>query len=74
MHILVVDDEASQRNLLAGFLKKKGYTVTTAASGNEAIEKNKVSGFDLAILDLKMPELDGIETIEQMKKIVLMII
>lgn len=69
MHILVVDDEASQRDLLAGFLKKKGYTVTTAASGHEAIEKNKVSGFDLAILDLKMPELDGIETIEQMKKI-----
>jgi len=69
MHILVVDDEASQRDLLAGFLRKKGYTVTTAASGIEAIEKNRVSGFDLAILDLKMPELDGIETIEQMKQI-----
>lgn len=69
MHILVVDDEASQRDLLAGFLRNKGYTVTTAASGKEAIEKNVVTGFDLTILDLKMPELDGIETIEQMKEV-----
>jgi DNA-binding NtrC family response regulator len=69
MHILVVDDEKAQRDLLAGFLKKKGYTVTTAASGKEAVDKNITTGFDLAILDLKMPELDGIETIEKMKEI-----
>jgi two-component system response regulator AtoC len=69
MHILVVDDEASQRDLLAGFLRNKGYAVTTAASGKEAIEKNAMTGFDLAILDLKMPELDGIETIERMKEV-----
>lgn len=69
MHILVVDDESSQRELLAGFLKKRGYTVTTAASGLEAVEKNTMTGFDLAILDLKMPELDGIETIVRMKEI-----
>jgi DNA-binding NtrC family response regulator len=69
MHILVVDDESSQRELLAGFLKKRGYTVTTAASGLEAVEKNTNTGFDLAILDLKMPQLDGIETITRMKEI-----
>jgi two-component system response regulator AtoC len=69
MHILVVDDESSQRELLAGFLKKRGYTVTTAISGVEAVEKNTKTGFDLAILDLKMPELDGIETITRMKEI-----
>ncbi|MGB7055574.1 MAG: sigma-54 dependent transcriptional regulator [bacterium] len=69
MHILVVDDESSQRELLAGFLKKRGHTVTTAASGVEAVEKNTTTGFDLAILDLKMPELDGIETIVRMKEI-----
>jgi len=69
MHILVVDDEESQRTLLAGFLKKKGYAVTTAASGKEAIEKNNTMGFDLAILDLKMPEIDGIETMASMKEI-----
>ena len=69
MRIIVVDDEESQRNLLAGFLGKKGYTVTTAASGKEAIALNATTGFDLAVLDLKMPELDGIETIEKMKEI-----
>jgi len=69
MHILVVDDEASQRELLAGFLKKMGYTVTTASSGMDAIEKNRATGFDLVILDLKMPEIDGIETIMRMKEI-----
>ncbi|MCK4941193.1 sigma-54-dependent Fis family transcriptional regulator [candidate division WOR-3 bacterium] len=69
MHILVVDDEKAQRDLLAGFLRNKGYTVSIAASGKEAIDRNVTTGFDLAILDLKMPELDGIETIERMKEI-----
>jgi len=69
MHILVVDDEEAQRALLADYLKKKGYIVTTAASGKEAIEKNRTTGFDLAILDLKMPEIDGIETMMKMKEI-----
>lgn len=69
MHILVVDDEESQRTLLAGFLKKKGFAVTASSSGKEAIEINKTTGIDLAILDLKMPEIDGIETMASMKKI-----
>ena len=69
MHILVVDDEEAQRTLLAGFLEKKDYTVTTAASGKEAIEKNRTAGFDLAILDLKMPEIDGVEAMAKMKEI-----
>lgn len=69
MHILVVDDEEAQRTLLAGFLEKKDYTVTTAASGKEAIDKNRTAGFDLAILDLKMPEIDGVETMAKMKEI-----
>ncbi len=69
MHILVCDDEESQRELLAGFLKNSGYEVTTARNGLEAIELNRTKGFDLAILDLKMPEIDGIETMKQMKSI-----
>ena len=69
MHILIVDDDESQRNLLAGFLGKKGHKISTASSGKEAIAINSESGFDLAIMDLKMPELDGIETMRQMKEI-----
>ncbi|MEO0184587.1 MAG: sigma-54 dependent transcriptional regulator [candidate division WOR-3 bacterium] len=69
MHILVCDDEASQRELLADFLKNLGYTVTTAENGKDAVEKNRITSFDLAILDLKMPVIDGIETMKQMKSI-----
>ncbi len=69
MNILVVDDEPAQRNLLAGFLQKQGHSVKTAGSGRDAIELNKHNTFDLVILDLKMPELDGVETMAQMKKI-----
>jgi DNA-binding NtrC family response regulator len=69
MHILIVDDDEAQRSLLAGYLKKKDYTVTTAASGHEAIAENQDKGFDLVILDLKMPEIDGIETMAKMKEI-----
>ncbi|MEO0124386.1 MAG: sigma-54 dependent transcriptional regulator [candidate division WOR-3 bacterium] len=69
MHILVCDDEDFQRELLAGFLKNLGHSVTTAAHGKEAIEKSRTLSFDLAILDLKMPEIDGIETMRQMKSI-----
>jgi two-component system response regulator AtoC len=69
MHVLVVDDEQSQRELLAGFLKTKQYTVTIAASGAEAIQLNRTTGFDLVVMDLKMPELDGIETMARMKEI-----
>ncbi|UCG29372.1 MAG: sigma-54-dependent Fis family transcriptional regulator [candidate division WOR-3 bacterium] len=69
MHILIVDDEESQRDLLAGFLGKKGHQVETAASGKEAVDINIHTGFDLAIMDLKMPELDGIETMQKMREI-----
>uniref|UniRef100_A0A7C4TAB2 Sigma-54-dependent Fis family transcriptional regulator n=1 Tax=candidate division WOR-3 bacterium TaxID=2052148 RepID=A0A7C4TAB2_UNCW3 len=69
MHILICDDEESQRNLLCGFLKNRGYTVTPAGSGREAIELAKRLAFDLAILDLKMPEIDGIETMQKIKEI-----
>lgn len=69
MHILICDDEESQRSLLAGFLRNKGYSVTTVGSGMEAIDIAHKKGFDLAILDLKMPEIDGIETMQRLKEI-----
>ncbi len=53
MHILVVDDEEAQRTLLAGFLEKKDYTVTTAASGKEAIANKIPSPFSSGNLRFK---------------------
>lgn len=69
MQILVVDDEESQRSLLAGFLRKKGHAVEMAESGLAAITLNQTRGFDLVMLDLKMSGLDGIETMARMKEI-----
>jgi two-component system, NtrC family, response regulator AtoC len=66
--ILVVDDEAAQREMLAGYLEKNGYKVSTAGSGKEGLELCKDTFVELALVDLKMPEMNGIEFIEELKK------
>ena len=63
--ILVVDDEASQREMLAGYLGKQGYKVKTAGSGIEGLGLCKGSFFELALVDLKMPQMNGIEFIKE---------
>jgi len=59
--ILVVDDESSVRFLLSEELAQQGYEVSTAASGEEALAMLEQATFDLMLLDLKMPGMDGIE-------------
>lgn len=59
--ILVVDDEPDIRELIEYNLKKEGYQVVTAENGKEAIEKAKVHSPQLILLDIMMPEMDGIE-------------
>jgi len=67
--ILVVDDEESQRNLLKGFLAKRGWDVTACANGEEAVEqyRNRIS--PLALVDMKMPGMNGVELIERLREI-----
>lgn len=67
--ILVVDNEKAQREQLAGFLKKQGFSATTAGSGREAIDICLDKSFEVALVDLKMPEMDGIELLEKLKQI-----
>ncbi|HEY76167.1 MAG TPA: response regulator transcription factor [Thermoflexia bacterium] len=62
--ILVVDDEAVARISLAEVLRLEGYEVQTAASGEEALELVDSQPFDLMIVDLKMPGMDGIQLTE----------
>jgi DNA-binding response OmpR family regulator len=62
-HILIVDDEWATRHTLAGLLKHTGYRIEEAASGREALEHIARQHFDLVILDLKMPEMDGTEVL-----------
>ena len=66
-NILVVDDEADILLVLAEFLNKEGFHVLTANSGARAIEKLKEFQVDLILLDIAMPEMNGIETLKQMK-------
>ncbi len=65
-NILVVDDEKSQREILELILADEGYDVTTAASGEAALKFAKDRRFDLALTDLKMTGMDGIELLQHL--------
>ena len=62
--ILLVDDDEMIIDSLQRLLIKKGYEVTVANNGHEAVELNKSQDFDLIITDIRMPRLDGISTIK----------
>jgi two-component system NtrC family response regulator len=66
--ILIAEDEKTQRDLLEGFLKKEGFLVEAVANGRQAIEKIERDFFDIAFLDYKMPELDGLQTLREIRK------
>ncbi len=65
--ILVVDDEKNYLLVLSAVLEEEGYEVLTTASGLEALEILKASDVDLVLTDMKMPGMDGIELLEQIK-------
>jgi DNA-binding NtrC family response regulator len=66
--LLVVDDEANIRVLYADELADEGYEVVTAASIAEATEKLQVGAFDLAVLDIKLKNENGIELLQKLVK------
>ncbi|GAB6906236.1 Response regulator receiver protein [Desulfosarcina cetonica] len=68
MKILLVDDEVKFLNAIAERLTIKGFTVTTAANGEEAIEAAKKGGFDVAVVDVQMPGTDGAEVLKLLKQ------
>jgi len=65
--ILVVDDEEALRTVLSTELSSEGYEVNTAADGSEAIELVKDNNYDLVLLDIKMPNVDGFEVLKYIK-------
>jgi len=67
--ILLVDDEPDILEIVGYNLKNEGYQIYTAANGKEGVEKAKKKKPDLIILDVMMPEMDGIEACEQIRKI-----
>jgi DNA-binding NtrC family response regulator len=67
--ILIAEDEKTQRDLLGGFLKKEGFSVEAVADGREVLQKLQGNLFDIALLDYKMPGLDGLQTLREVRKL-----
>ena len=67
--ILVVDDEPLMRDFLVETLQRKKYLVEAVGNGSQAIEKVKAEHYDLVITDIRMPEVSGMEVLEEVRKI-----
>jgi two-component system OmpR family response regulator len=66
-HILIVDDEARIRDVVSYALQKEGYRITAATDGRAALEAVGRGGIDLVVLDVMMPEVDGLEVCRRIR-------
>jgi len=66
--ILIVDDEKNMRRTLADILRDEGYQVTTAATGDEAIDLCSKGRYDIILMDVRMPGIDGVEAFRQIRR------
>ncbi len=65
--ILIVEDDEFLREVYVETLKDEGYTVDIAVDGSEGLEKIKQGGYDLVLLDIIMPKMDGLEVMRRIK-------
>jgi CheY-like chemotaxis protein len=70
LKILIIDDEESICSTFKAIFEEEGYAVDTAASGLEGLERAKAQTPDLIFLDLKMPGIDGLDTLKRLKPLV----
>lgn len=68
MNILVVDDEEGARELFFTILSDEGYDITLANNGEEALGRFKTDAYDLVITDIKMPVMDGLQLLQEIRK------
>lgn len=68
MNILIVDDEANIRSLIRKYAAFEGYAADEAANGMEAVEKCRAHSYDLVIMDVMMPELDGFSACREIRR------
>ncbi|MCW4004727.1 MAG: response regulator [Candidatus Bathyarchaeota archaeon] len=66
--ILVVDDDKSILRTFSRILQKSGYEIDTAETGKEAMEKTEKRHYDLALVDIRLPDIDGTELLAKLKK------
>ena len=69
MRVLVVDDEEKIRSVIKEYAEFEGYEIDEASDGMEAIAKCKAGNYDIIIMDVMMPKLDGFSSIKEIKKI-----
>jgi sigma-B regulation protein RsbU (phosphoserine phosphatase) len=67
-HILVIDDDDALRESLVAYLDDSGFAVSQAGNGREGIERFRSNSPDLILCDLRMPEMDGLQVLEQVKR------
>ncbi|OGR84793.1 MAG: hypothetical protein A2901_06210, partial [Elusimicrobia bacterium RIFCSPLOWO2_01_FULL_54_10] len=66
--VLIADDEPEVLNVVKRFLTRKGYDMVTAANGAEALGKSKVQKPDIILLDINMPEMDGMTVCRKLRE------
>src|SRR5665647_119025 len=65
--ILIVDDDETIRSTMKAILEDEGYDVDSAANGKEAIKKTQEQTYNLALLDIRLPDMEGVELLKLMK-------
>jgi len=68
VRVLLVDDEADYRETLAKVLRRRGMSVAAAGGGAEALDRLGAGAFDVVLLDLRMPGLDGLATLREIRR------
>jgi len=66
--ILVVDDDETIREVMSTILKEKGYIVDTAETGKEAIEKSNTNFYNLALIDMRLPDMEGTKLLTTLRE------
>ena len=68
--IIIVDDDENIRTTMKTILEDEGYIVDLATTGNEAIEMTKEKAYNIALLDIRLPDMEGVELLKRIKNIV----
>ena len=66
-HVLVVDDEPTVREVVAGYLRRDGHVVSEAADGSTALELLDTESFDLVVLDMMLPGVNGLDILRRVR-------
>jgi len=66
--ILIIDDDESVRRTLSSILEEKGYIVDTAKSAEEALKKSEAAYYNLALIDIRLPDIEGTDLLSKLQK------